>query len=74
VAFSYNPYPADVQALIGTLLGAAVREGWHGRARVSLEGPPESPTYVITIRVKTRRAAPAETDRELKRRARIERG
>ena len=46
--FSYTPYPATIQSLTGTVVGAATRLGFHGRARVSKEGD----LHVITLPVK----------------------
>jgi hypothetical protein len=36
--FSYSSYPTSIQGLIGAVVGAASKMGFHGRAKVTREG------------------------------------
>ncbi len=73
--FNFSPFPTSIQSLIGAVVGAASRLGFHGRAKVTKEGA----DYVIALRVKDRPddavgAIDELSEREKKRRARSERG
>jgi hypothetical protein len=60
---SYNGYPTEMMRLIGALVGAATREGFHGRAKVTKVGS----IYTVAISVDANQWL---SERELKRRAR----
>ena len=61
-------FNGEARELVEMLVGLASRTGWKGTARVTKEGD----DYLIAMRVQRR---PVElSDRELKRRARSERG
>ena len=61
-------FTGEARELVEMLVGLASRAGWKGTARVTKEGD----DYVIAMRVRRR---PVElSERELKRRARSERG
>jgi hypothetical protein len=71
VGFSYSRFPTSIQGLIGAVVGAASRLGFHGKAKITKEGA----RYVITLRVQHVEDVIDEmTEREQKRRARAERG
>ena len=63
-----SAFTGEAKELVEMLVGLASRAGWKGTARVTKEGD----DYVIAMRVRRR---PVElSERELKRRARSERG
>lgn len=63
-----STFTGEARELVEMLVGLASRAGWKGTARVIKEGD----DYVIAMRVRRR---PLElSERELKRRARSERG
>jgi hypothetical protein len=63
-----SAFNEDAKELVEMLVGLASRAGWKGLARVTTEGD----DFLIAIRVHRR---PAElSERELRRRARMERG
>jgi len=47
VGLSYARFPASIHGLIGALVGAASRLGFHGKAKITREGA----RYVITLLV-----------------------
>jgi len=61
-------FNSEARELVEMLVGLASRAGWKGTARVTKEGD----DFLISMRVRRR---PVElSERELKRRARAERG
>ena len=62
-------FNGEARELVEMLVGLASRAGWKGTARVTKEGD----DYLITMRVRQPRPV-ALPERELKRRARSERG
>jgi hypothetical protein len=72
VRYGFSPYPDAIRTLLTNVIGAASKLGFHGKATVTREAD----VYVIALRVKDigRLDSVILTDRELKRRARIERG
>ena len=61
-------FGSDVRELLETLAGLASRAGWKGTVKVTKDGD----DFLIALRVRRR---PVElSERELKRRARMERG
>ena len=63
-----NGFPGDVRELLEIIVGLASRAGWKGTAKVAKDGD----DFLIALRVRRR---PVELpERELRRRARAERG
>ena len=63
-----NGFPGDVRELLEILVGLASRAGWKGTANVTKDGD----DFLIALRV--RRRSVELPERELRRRARAERG
>jgi hypothetical protein len=71
VGLSDARFPPSIHGLIGAVVGAASRLGFHGKAKVTKEGA----RYIITLRVQHVDDVIDElSERERKRRARAERG